>query len=80
MDRTKIACQEEVMEGQTRKFKFARNGRPAEGFLARFQGRLVAYENVCRHLPVNLDFNKGSSLGLMANTSSARHTGRLMNR
>ena len=38
------------------KFPFTHKGRPAEGFLARFQGKLVAYENKCRHLPLSLDF------------------------
>lgn len=60
MNRMKIALATELAEGGTRKFKFTRNGRPAEGFLARFQGQLVAYENICRHLPVSLDFNKGN--------------------
>jgi len=42
------------------KFTFQRGeGRPIEGFLARFQGELVAYENRCRHLPVSLDFFSG---------------------
>ncbi|HVY68943.1 MAG TPA: Rieske 2Fe-2S domain-containing protein, partial [Verrucomicrobiae bacterium] len=38
-------------------FEFLREGRPVEGFVARFQGRLVAYENVCRHLSVTLDYD-----------------------
>ncbi len=35
---------------------FVRGGKPAEGFVARFQGRVVAYENKCRHLPLTLDY------------------------
>ena len=59
MNRIKIARVENVVEGGTLKFPFSRDGRPAEGFLARFQGNLVAYENQCRHHPVHLDFETG---------------------
>lgn len=59
MSRIKIARVDEVLEGQTVKFQFVRGGKPAEGFLARFQGELVAYENRCRHLPLSLDFHDG---------------------
>jgi nitrite reductase/ring-hydroxylating ferredoxin subunit len=52
----KIARADDVAEGATLKFPFTHNGKPAEGFLARFQGQLVAYENRCRHLPLRLDF------------------------
>jgi len=56
----KIARAEDVAEGKTVKFSLPRAGaRPIDGFLARFQGRLVAYENRCRHLPVSLDFHDG---------------------
>ena len=55
----KIARAAEVTEGGTLKFPFTRGGKPREGFLARHQGKLVAYENQCRHLPVSLDFNSG---------------------
>jgi nitrite reductase/ring-hydroxylating ferredoxin subunit len=55
----KIARAQEVAEGGTLKFPFTRDGRSAEGFLARFQGKLVAYENRCRHHPVHLDFDTG---------------------
>ncbi len=42
-------------DGQTLKFQFPGATRPREGFLARFRGQWVAYENRCRHLPVRLD-------------------------
>jgi len=58
--RIKIARADDVVEGKTVKFSFPRgDGRPIEGFLARFQGTLVAYENRCRHLPLSLDFHDG---------------------
>lgn len=59
MTRTKIARAADVAEGSAVKFSFQRDGKPAEGFLARFGGKLVAYENRCRHLPVSLDFFSG---------------------
>jgi nitrite reductase/ring-hydroxylating ferredoxin subunit len=55
----KIARARDVIEGKAVKFTFDRNGKPTEGFLARFQGKLVAYENRCRHLPLSLDFHDG---------------------
>jgi nitrite reductase/ring-hydroxylating ferredoxin subunit len=57
--KTKIAREDELREGQTLKFPFTRAGKPSEGFLARFHGKLVAYENQCRHLPLRLDFDTG---------------------
>lgn len=45
-----------LSEGQTLKFQFPRNGRTVEAFLARVQGQWVAYENVCRHIPITLDY------------------------
>jgi nitrite reductase/ring-hydroxylating ferredoxin subunit len=57
--RIKIARENEVKEGKTVKFSFERGGKPMGGFLARFQGKLVAYENRCRHLPLSLDFHDG---------------------
>jgi nitrite reductase/ring-hydroxylating ferredoxin subunit len=61
VDRIKIARADEVAEGKAVKFSFQRDGgRLTEGFLARYQGQLVAYENRCRHLPVSLDFYSGN--------------------
>lgn len=60
MTKIKIARASDVAEGKTVKFSFPRgDGKLIEGFLARFQGTLVAYENRCRHLPVSLDFHDG---------------------
>ncbi|MDX1952432.1 MAG: Rieske 2Fe-2S domain-containing protein [Verrucomicrobiota bacterium] len=42
--------------GQTLKFRFVREGIRREGFLANFNATIVAYENVCRHVPVTLDY------------------------
>ncbi len=48
-----------MSDGVTVKFSFVRGGRPMQGFLTRFKGQLVAYENRCRHLPVTLDGGNG---------------------
>ena len=56
MHRHRIAPANELAEGQTLKFEFEREGISREGFIARYQGQLVAYENVCRHLPLTLDY------------------------
>jgi nitrite reductase/ring-hydroxylating ferredoxin subunit len=55
--RTRIAALRDVPEGATFKFQFTRKGRKVVAFLARVRGRFVAYENVCRHLPLTLDFD-----------------------
>lgn len=47
---------EELPEGSTLKFQFEQEGIQREGFVAHVQGRFVAYENVCRHLPLSLDY------------------------
>ena len=59
MAKIKIAREADIPEGGAWKFPFTRGGKPAEGFLARYQGQLVAYENQCRHLPLHLDFESG---------------------
>ena len=46
-------------EGYGATFRFPRGSSTIEGFVARFQGRVVAYENECRHLPLTLDYGDG---------------------
>lgn len=41
------------------KFEFKRDGISREGFAVLAEGKIVAYENVCRHLPVSLDYGDG---------------------
>jgi nitrite reductase/ring-hydroxylating ferredoxin subunit len=53
----RIAATTDLIEGTTLKFRFLREGLDREGFLARFQGTIVAYENLCRHLPLPLDYD-----------------------
>jgi len=54
--RIRIAEVTEVNEGQTIKFSYKRSERPQEGFVGRFKGKLFAYDNTCRHLPISLDY------------------------
>ena len=56
MARVKIAEVNDLAECATNKFSFTRGDRAQEGFVARFNGKLYAYENTCRHLPVTLDY------------------------
>ena len=55
MQKFAIAKSSELREGQTVKFQFVRAGKKLDGFIARFEGEIVAYENVCQHIAVNLD-------------------------
>lgn len=41
------------------KFQYREEGIPREGFLAWHEGRAVCYENVCRHVPITLDYGDG---------------------
>jgi nitrite reductase/ring-hydroxylating ferredoxin subunit len=52
----KIADETEIAEGSSIKFRFVREGKYVDGFIARFKGELVAFENKCRHIPLSLDY------------------------
>jgi len=54
--RIRIAATTEIAEGKTITFSFTRDDRPQEGFVGRFKGKLFAYENTCRHIPLTLDY------------------------
>jgi len=56
VSRIRIAAIDEVEVGQTIKFSFNRRERAQEGFVGRFKGRMFAYDNICRHLPISLDY------------------------
>ena len=56
VEKIQIADASKLAEGQTIKFNFVRSNRKVDGFVARFADEIVAYENVCQHIPVNLDF------------------------
>ena len=51
-----LASLEELKRKQTLKFTYREEGISREGFLVFFKGEVVAYENVCRHIPISLDY------------------------
>ena len=57
--RKKIAKLLDLPEGTTKRFSFNRNGVRVDAFVANFKGDIVAYENLCRHLPITLDCGDG---------------------
>jgi nitrite reductase/ring-hydroxylating ferredoxin subunit len=59
MSRKPLAKVTDVPNGKSLKIYFQRSGKMVEGFLACYQGKIVAYENECRHLPVSLDYGLG---------------------
>jgi len=47
----------ELPPGRTKTFIYKdADGIKRDGFVANFDGRFVAYENRCRHLPLTLDY------------------------
>lgn len=66
--RLRIAFSKDLSEGKTLKFLFESEGIKREGFLANVRDDIVAYENVCRHIPVSLDYGDGEFL-----TTDGRH-------
>jgi nitrite reductase/ring-hydroxylating ferredoxin subunit len=45
-----------LAEGRTAKFRIGSGNPPREGFVIRYQGRLHAYRNECRHVPMTMDW------------------------
>ncbi len=56
MARVKIAEVNDLAECATKKFSFTRGDRAQEGFVVRFNDEFYAYENICRHLSITLDY------------------------
>jgi nitrite reductase/ring-hydroxylating ferredoxin subunit len=59
MEKIRIAKLSELKAGEAIQFQFARGRKMADGFVARIGGEIVAYENVCRHIPLKLDEEGG---------------------
>jgi nitrite reductase/ring-hydroxylating ferredoxin subunit len=59
MSRIKIALEADLVDGESRAFSFQRNDQRIDAFLIRYEGSFHAYANVCRHLPVSLDYEDG---------------------
>jgi nitrite reductase/ring-hydroxylating ferredoxin subunit len=55
----RLASLDELKEKRTLKFSYRQEGIPREGFIAWTGGKVVAYENVCRHIPISLDYGDG---------------------
>lgn len=51
-----IARTDEVPPGTTRRFELRCDGRAIPGFIVNVDGRLYAYVNRCRHVPMELDW------------------------
>jgi nitrite reductase/ring-hydroxylating ferredoxin subunit len=51
-----IATLSELKVKKAVKFQYRQDGISREGFVAFFNGQVVAYENVCRHVPITLDY------------------------
>jgi len=45
-----------LREGESLKFGYTEDGREREGFIVRHGGRLFAYRNQCRHIPMTMDW------------------------
>ena len=52
----KLAKVDDLPEGTTKRFSFLRNGIRMDAFVANYKGEFVAYENLCRHQPLSLDY------------------------
>ncbi|MBM3845648.1 MAG: Rieske 2Fe-2S domain-containing protein [Verrucomicrobia bacterium] len=52
----RIAHESQLKERTTLKFSFMREGVKIEAFLVKFDGKVAAYENVCRHIPISIDY------------------------
>jgi nitrite reductase/ring-hydroxylating ferredoxin subunit len=51
-----VARVSELEPGHTKKFVVSVDGREVECFLVNYEGRLFAYVNRCRHVPMTMDW------------------------
>jgi nitrite reductase/ring-hydroxylating ferredoxin subunit len=56
MDRRLITTLRDLEREGTAKFVFKQEGIPRNGFVALFEGQVMAYENLCRHIPLTIDY------------------------
>jgi nitrite reductase/ring-hydroxylating ferredoxin subunit len=56
MDMPAIARLEDVPPGTTQRFELTCDGRAVPGFVVNVSGRLHAWVNRCRHVPMELDW------------------------
>ncbi|MBI1841496.1 MAG: Rieske 2Fe-2S domain-containing protein [Verrucomicrobia bacterium] len=57
MPAVRIVGSDQLQERSAFKFQFMREGLRIEAFVTRFQGRVVAFENLCRHIPITIDYD-----------------------
>ncbi|MDB6040673.1 MAG: Rieske (2Fe-2S) protein [Verrucomicrobiales bacterium] len=63
-----IATIQDLERESTAKFTFKLEGISRDGFVALFDGEVVAYENLCRHIPLTIDYGDNRFF-----TTDARH-------
>ncbi len=51
-----VAKASELEDGQTVKFSFEEGDDRREGFVIAYRGRVFAYRNECRHIPMTMDW------------------------
>jgi nitrite reductase/ring-hydroxylating ferredoxin subunit len=51
-----VARLEDLRRHQSVKFRFRREGIKRDGFAALYKGEVIVYENVCRHIPISIDY------------------------
>jgi len=51
-----VARADEIAPGRTKKFVLACGGHELEAFVVNYRGRLYAYLNRCRHIPMSMDW------------------------
>src|SRR5436190_1711532 len=56
MNRSFITSVQDLRRDHTVKFTFKREGISRDGFVALFEKEIVAYENICRHIPLTIDY------------------------
>ena len=75
----KISKLDDLPEGATRQFSFERDGIRIDAFVANYKGEIVAFENLCRHQPLSLDYGDAQFFNGDGSLLSARRTGRCTN-
>lgn len=55
----RIGSAADLRTRRTLTFQFKREGISVNAFAAKVEDRWVAYENVCRHIPISLDYGDG---------------------
>lgn len=58
-----VTIEKKLAEGETTVFQFRDcAGMTSEGLVIRYEGKLHAFRNVCRHQPLSLDYGDGDFL------------------